>query len=55
MLLAAEGLTFASHADPGPHYVLERVSFENDLLFGTSPVLRRDARRVRAREVAKEE
>lgn len=25
---------------------LERVSFENDLLFGTSPVIRRDARRV---------
>jgi len=35
--------------------VLERVSFENDLLFGTSPVLRRDAKRVRAREAAKEE
>jgi uncharacterized protein YbbK (DUF523 family) len=28
--------------------LLERVSFENDLLFGTSPVIRRDARRVRA-------
>jgi len=27
--------------------VLERVSFENDLLFGTSPVIRRDGRRVR--------
>jgi uncharacterized protein YbbK (DUF523 family) len=27
---------------------LERISFENDLLFGTTPVLRRDARRVRA-------
>lgn len=34
---------------------LERVSFENDLLFGTSPVLRRDARRVRARENDPEE
>ncbi|HET6497886.1 MAG TPA: DUF523 domain-containing protein [Coriobacteriia bacterium] len=34
---------------------LERVSFENDLLFGTSPVLRRDARRVRARDIANEE
>jgi len=30
--------------------LLERVSFENDLLFGTSPVIRRDTRRVRARE-----
>jgi uncharacterized protein YbbK (DUF523 family) len=29
---------------------MERVSFENDLLFGTSPVLRRDARRVRVRD-----
>ena len=29
--------------------LLERISFENDLLFGTSPVIRRDARRVRAR------
>ena len=29
---------------------LERISFENDLLFGTSPVLRRDGRRVAARE-----
>jgi len=26
VLLTAKGLTFASHADPGPHYVLERVS-----------------------------
>lgn len=26
MLLSAEGLTFTSHADPGPHVVLERVS-----------------------------
>lgn len=32
---------------------LERVSFENDLLFGTSPVLRRDASRVRAVESAR--
>ena len=31
---------------------LERVSFENDLLFGPSPVLRRDARRVAARQTA---
>ncbi len=30
--------------------ILERVSFENDLLFGTSPVIRRDGRRVAARE-----
>ncbi len=30
--------------------VMERVSFENDLLFGTSPVIRRDKRRVRALE-----
>jgi uncharacterized protein YbbK (DUF523 family) len=29
---------------------LERISFENDLLFGTSPVIRRDARRVKARD-----
>ena len=27
---------------------LERISFENDLLFGTSPVIRRDGRRVAA-------
>lgn len=31
---------------------LERISFENDLLFGTTPVLRRDARRVRAHQAA---
>lgn len=30
--------------------LMERVSFENDLLFGTSPVLMRDARRVRQRD-----
>lgn len=30
--------------------VAERVSFENDLLFGTSPVIRRDGRRVAAHE-----
>jgi len=29
---------------------LERVSFENDLLFGTSPVIRRDRKRVLAHE-----
>jgi len=29
---------------------LERVSFENDVLFGTSPVIRRDGRRLAARE-----
>ncbi len=29
---------------------LERISFENDLLFGTSPVIRRDRRRVIALE-----
>lgn len=29
---------------------LERIAFENDLLFGTSPVIRRDGKRVRARE-----
>ena len=29
---------------------MERVSFENDLLFGTTPVLARDERRVRARD-----
>jgi uncharacterized protein YbbK (DUF523 family) len=29
---------------------LERVSFENDLLFGTSPVIFREGRRVKARE-----
>lgn len=34
---------------------LERISFENDLLFGTSPVIRRDGRRVRARERTAEE
>lgn len=30
--------------------LLERISFENDLLFGTSPVIRRDGRRVKALE-----
>lgn len=30
--------------------LMERISFENDLLFGTSPVLARDARRVRRRD-----
>jgi len=34
---------------------LERISFENDLLFGTSPVIRRDGRRVKARERMAEE
>ncbi len=34
---------------------LERIGFDNDLLFGTSPVIARDARRVRARDNAKEE
>lgn len=29
---------------------LERISFENDLLFATSPVIHRDGRRVKARE-----
>ena len=29
--------------------LMERVSFENDLLFATTPVLARDKRRVRAR------
>lgn len=33
---------------------LERISFENDLLFGTTPVLRRDASRVRAIEQARQ-
>ncbi len=33
---------------------LERVSFENDLLFGTSPVLYRESRRVRARDGARD-
>ncbi|PKQ15062.1 MAG: DUF523 domain-containing protein [Actinobacteria bacterium HGW-Actinobacteria-7] len=28
--------------------MLERISFENDLLFGTSPVIRRDGKRVKA-------
>lgn len=32
---------------------LERVAFENDLLFGTSPVLYRDKRRVAARNAAR--
>ncbi len=31
---------------------LERISFENDLLFGTSPVIRRDGRRIAAQEAA---
>jgi len=31
---------------------LERISFENDLLFGPTPVLRRDARRVASRQVS---
>ena len=35
--------------------LLERIGFENDLLFGTSPVIRRDARRVRARQQEREE
>jgi hypothetical protein len=30
--------------------LMERVSFENDLLFGTTPVLARDKRRVRQRD-----
>jgi uncharacterized protein YbbK (DUF523 family) len=30
--------------------LLERVSFENDQLFSTSPVIRRDGRRVKARD-----
>ena len=30
MLLSAEGLTFTSHADPGPHVVLDRVSLTLD-------------------------
>jgi len=30
--------------------LMERVSFENDLLFATTPVLARDARRVRNRD-----
>jgi len=34
--------------------LLERVSFENDLLFGPSPVLRRDRRRLAARDAAGE-
>jgi uncharacterized protein YbbK (DUF523 family) len=34
---------------------LERISFENDLLVGTSPVLRRDRRRVAARERTRRE
>jgi uncharacterized protein YbbK (DUF523 family) len=29
---------------------LERISFENDELFGTSPVIRRDGKRVKARD-----
>lgn len=33
---------------------LERVSFENDLLFGTSPVIFREGRRVKARDTARE-
>ncbi|MBN2822337.1 MAG: DUF523 domain-containing protein [Coriobacteriia bacterium] len=32
---------------------LERVAFENDLLFGTSPVIYRDVRRVRAQAARK--
>ncbi len=32
---------------------LERISFENDLLFGTSPVIRRDGRRIAALEQAR--
>jgi uncharacterized protein YbbK (DUF523 family) len=32
--------------------LMERVSFENDLLFGTSPVLARDERRVRQRDTS---
>lgn len=31
---------------------LERISFENDLLFGTSPVVYREGRRVKARDAA---
>ncbi len=31
---------------------LERISFENDLLFGTSPVIRRDGRRIAAHNTA---
>jgi putative ABC transport system ATP-binding protein len=31
VLLSAEGLTFTSHADPGPHVVLDRVSLTLDV------------------------
>lgn len=34
---------------------LERISFENDLLFGVSPVLFREGRRVKARDAATKE
>ena len=34
---------------------LERIGFENDLLFGTSPVVYRDARRVRSRDASRED
>lgn len=33
---------------------LERISFDSDVLFGTSPVIRRDRGRVRARDAARE-
>lgn len=32
---------------------LERISFENDLLFGTSPVIFREGRRVKARDMSR--
>ena len=34
--------------------LLERISFENDLLFGTSPVIYREGRRVKARDETRE-
>ncbi len=34
---------------------LERISFENDLLFGTSPVIFREGRRIKARDEARDD
>lgn len=54
--LEMDALSERSRIDEVVHDLvgLERVSFENDLLFGPSPVIRRDARRVAARQLESE-
>ena len=45
---------FEQQAAAGPVRPMRIISFENDLLFGTSPVIRRDARRVQAHDSSTE-